>query len=110
MYVSVPIAVAMLVYAVLGLRIVSKGARCQPHRLALNSLGVHLCPGRGGCDAHGGFGGCYPTLPPGPTAGLLAMHTPRADLQADWISSSLPRQSLIMVSVWILYQAYELYK
>ena len=23
----------------------------------LNSLGVHLCRGRGGCDAHGGFGG-----------------------------------------------------
>ena len=22
-----------------------------------NSLGVHLCRGRGGCDAHGGFGG-----------------------------------------------------
>ena len=56
---------------------------CNRHYLAryticsLNSLGVHRCPGRGGCDAHGGFG--PPTLPHGPTLGLLTMHTRRAD-------------------------------
>ena len=26
----------------------------------VNSLGVHLCRGRGGCDAHGGFGASLP--------------------------------------------------